>query len=360
MLRDGKPTRDAFMTRYLEIVLRSKLRLLVLIVLLPLVLSALDIYLWRSYEATEVVWVPDATGQGVGYYLGYSPYQSPSQNAARLFSNLLGTQSFNNAIADQLLAEGVIHSDRDRAILIASLSQLTVTPGGAVSSGSSGSSSSGGSGGASPGDHTMTIRFVCSKEAVCLAALPVALDVFKTQYQDLKGRAAASLRAIYEANLTTAQAENAAAIAAIQKYEASHPAPKHADVQSTDPALTALQHDLDQAQKDVDNAQAQLQGLDTLVQLGNGAIANMYAVDAPKIQKGLYGIKGFRTDNLKTDAVVLAACVAAAAVYLILVAFLDRGVRDPNEIKNKLGKPVVVVPAFQSRARSRSLRKKNA
>src|SRR5712664_4059058 len=90
-----RPSGGIRLTRYLDIVFRSKLRLLVLLLALPIAVSAIDLYLWRSYEVTEVVWVDDPSifGRGTTSALGYNAYLTPAQNAALLFSNLLGTQS---------------------------------------------------------------------------------------------------------------------------------------------------------------------------------------------------------------------------------------------------------------------------
>lgn len=349
------------MTRYLEIVFRSKLRLLVLVFVLPVVFSAVDLYLWRSYDASEAVSVDDPStfGQGMSYALGFDPYSTAAQNFARLFSNLIGTQNFNEGIADALVAQNVIHSDAERAALIASLSQLTISPGRLNSSGSSGSSSgTGASGTATNGDHIITIRYICKKEFMCSAVLVAALDVLRAQYSDLKARSAATARAIYEANLKAGEADVAAATAAIQNYQASLPKAKPGSSQNQDPVLTSLQHDLDAAQKEVDNANAQLLNIDTIAQVSKGMANDLSVVDGPRTQRGLYGIKGASSDNLKSDAIAWASCLAVAAAYLILVAFLDRTVRDPAQIKARLGKPVISIPEHISprRGQGRGLR----
>jgi hypothetical protein len=350
MLGDGS-TMPSF-AKNLDILFRSKIRLLVLVVLLPAVLSGVNFYLWRSYEATEVVFVddPNTFGQGLALALGYNPYQTPAQNAAKLFSNLLGTQTFNNALADKLTTQGVIHSDRERASLITSLSQLTVTPGGAPSGGGS---AGGGSAAATPGDRTVTLRTVCSKEYLCLAVLPAALDVYQSQYQDLKARAAATARGIYEANLKAAEAEYAAAIAAMQKYVASLPKTTSHQAQTTDPIMLQLQHDLDSTQKAVDDARAKVKSIDTLTQVTKGLVSDMFVVDGPRTQKGLYGIKGLRNEHIKTAAIAFGACLVAGIAYVILVAFLDRAVRNIEEIKNRFDRPVIAIPSYESPAAHR-------
>jgi hypothetical protein len=319
------------------------------------VFSAVDLYLWRSYSASEAVWVddPGTFGQGISNALGFDPYSTAAQNFARLFSNLVGTQSFNDGIADKLVTQNMIHSDAERGTLISSLSLLTISPGRSSSSGSSSGSASGSSGTSTNGDHIISIQYVCKKEVFCPAVLLAALDVLRVQYSELKARSAATARAIYEANLKAGEADVAAATAAIQKYQASLPKAKAGSSQNQDPVLTSLQHDLDAAQKEVDTAKAELLTIDTVAQVSKGMANDLYVVDGPRVQKGLYGIKGASNDNVKSDAIAWASCLAVAAVYLILVAFLDRTVRDPAQLKKRLGKPVTSIPEYVSQQRQR-------
>jgi hypothetical protein len=265
---------------------------------------------------------------------------------------MIGTQSYNDALADQLLAQGVIHTGQERAMVIGSLDQLTVTPGGAVTSRSSGGSSgtSGGTGG-NPPDHTLTMRYVCKQVDLCIRLLPVALDVFRSNYADLKAQAAATARAVYEPQLRAAQAQLASATDAYQRYEASLPAKSSkSPTQSSHVDVTqqALLHDIDQAQHAVDVAQTQLQNIDNITLVANALLSNIYVIDGPKMGDAMLGIPGFGKGNLKVDGIIWATCIAAAAAYLILVGFLDRTVREPDEIKNRLGKSVVTIPAYQS------------
>jgi hypothetical protein len=336
--------------RYLEIVFRSKLRLLALILVFPLAFTAVDFYLWRTYDTSELVWVddPGTFGQGTASALGFDPYSTPSQNFARLFSNLIGTQSFNEAVADKLMTTGAIHTTAERTALITSLAQLTVSPGRVTGSG--GSQGSSGGGGGANGDHIITIRFICKKEALCLAVLSAVLDVFRAQYSDLKARSAATARAIYVANLKQGQADLAAATSAIEKYEASKPkSTKGAPQNTQDPILTGLQHQLDSAQKEVDNANAQILQIDTISQITAGITNDLSVIDQPQTKGGLFGVRGLGNDNLKADAIALACCLIAAAAYLVLVAFLDRTVRDANQISARLQKPVIAIPDYTTR-----------
>ena len=341
------------MIRYLEIVFRSKLRLLVLILVFPLAFTAVDFYLWRTYDASELVWVddPGTFGQGTASALGFDPYSTPAQNFARLFSNLVGTQSFNGAVADKLMTTGAIQTTAERTALITSLAQLTVSPGRVTGSGGGGGGGSQGSGGGGAnGDHIITIRFICKKEALCLAVLSAVLDVFRAQYSDLKARSAATARAIYVANLKQGQADLAAATSAIEKYEASKTkSTKGAPQNTQDPILTGLQHQLDSAQKEVDNANAQILQIDTISQVTQGITNDLSVIDQPQTKAGLFGVRGLGNDNLKADAIAAASCLIAAAAYLVLVAFLDRTVRDANQISARLQKPVIAIPDYTTR-----------
>lgn len=333
------------LSRYLEIAFRSKLRLIVLVVLLPVALSGLNFYLWRSYDSVEVVYIddPQIFGQGMGSQLGFNPYETVGQNYAQVFSNQLGTQSFNNAMIDSLTAQGTAQSDLERKALLASLTGLTLTPGG--------STLGSGAVAAIAADHAITFHYVCTKEVICATVLATVLPVFRSQYADLKSQAAAKARTVYEPMLKDAEARHAAAVAAVQHYLATKPANDHGTQQS-DPVLTALQAEIADAQKDIDLAQGQLQHVDTITQIANTIASDLHVVDGPRTLPGLYGIKGFRNDNLKTDAIVFIGCLLAAAAYLVLVGFLDRTVRDPGQLK-ALGRPVITIPDYQAQASRR-------
>jgi hypothetical protein len=333
------------LSRYFEIFFRSKLRLVALLLILPLALSALNLYLWRSYVATEVVWVDDlgTFGQGAALAVGYNTYLTPAQNAALRFANVMGNQSFNSALGDKLVADGVINPGQERTALIASLGSLTVSPGGVTTAGSSATTGAG----FSP-DHIVTVSYLCKAKAVCLAVLAEALDVYRSLYSDLKARGVAAARSIYEAQLTTAKAQRASALAALQAYDASQAKKGTQNGSSlSDPVRTQLTHDYDAIQKTVDQVTLEVQSVDTAAQLTTGVSSDMYVIDSPKIQPGQFGIPGFRSDNLKTDAIILVGCLAAAVAYLVLVAFLDRTVRDPGEIKARMGKAVFAIPDFR-------------
>ena len=341
------------MTRYLEILFRSKLRLVLLVVLLPLALSVLDLTLWRSYDVAEVIWVddPNTFGPQAAPSLGYNPYLTPSQNEVLLFSNMLGTQTFNNALLDNLAAAGAIQTPRDRAAVAASLGSLTIAPGGAASAGVGGTDYS--------PNRIMTLRYVCADEALCKSVLTAALDVYRVEYSKQKARTVETAKAIYANQLKAAEAQVAAGISTLQAYDAAHPRAQGSS-DNADPVRNSLQHNLDQAQQAVDKVKADMAQLEATTQVSNGITGDMAVIDAPRTARGLFGIRGMRSDNLKTDAIVFAVCLIAAVTYLVLVAFLDRTVREPSEITGRFAKLVVTIPDYQQVRRWRWLHRKKA
>jgi len=335
------------MITYLEIIFGSKLRLLALVIVLPVVFAGADLYLWRSYTATEVIWVPDPStyAQNLTYNLGFDPYSTPGQNFGRLFSNLLGAASFNTALLTQLSDGGAIPTARDRSIVSASLNQIQVAPGRATGS-------SAGGGAAANGDHIVTVKYTCSKKDVCVEVLQAVLNVFVTTYVALKTKAANGSKAIYEAQLVTDEAEVASIQKQIQDFIKAQPKSTHLQ-QINDPVLTGLQHQQDAAQKAVDADNAQILSVQTLLQALSAMFADVTVIDGPTLQPGLYGINGLGNDNIKTIAIALAGCLVAAVIYVMLVAFMDRTVRDPNALKNRLQVKVIPIADYQERAKPR-------
>jgi hypothetical protein len=100
-------------------------------------------------------------------------------------------------------------------------------------------------------------------------------------------------------------------MAALQSYDAQHPG-------VLDSTRITLQRNLDQAHAAVDRARAELAQLETVNLVSNGITGDMAVIDAPTTARGLFGISGMRSDNLKTDAMVFAACLVAAIAYLVL------------------------------------------
>ncbi|HKW60264.1 MAG TPA: hypothetical protein VJR46_10995 [Candidatus Dormibacteraeota bacterium] len=341
------------MSTYLEVVFRSKFRLLALILVLPVVFAAVDLYLWRSYTASEVVWVPDpgSYNQNLNTYLGFDQFATPSQNFARLFSNLLGVANFNAALMSKLDSEGAFESAHDRSAVSASLNQIGVAPGRASGSGAA---AGGGGGGAALGDHVVTARYTCSRRALCVSVLTSVLSVFVSTYIDLKTKAANDSRAIYLSQLATDQAQVKSIQAQIESYIKSHPSQRNQSQQS-DPILSGLQHQLDQSQKAVDADNAQILSIDTLLHQVSAMLADVTVIDGPALQGGLLGLSGVGSDNLKTDAIAFAGCLVAAVIYVMLVAFTDRTIRDPNVVKNRLRVKVIPIPDYQQK-RSRRQR----
>lgn len=342
------------MNRYLEIFFRSKWRLVFIVILLPLALSGLDLYLWRSYSVSEVIWVddPSAFGPAAAPSLGYNPYLTPSQNEVLLFSNMIGTEKFNDAMVSKLTDQGVIKTPRDRATVLASLSTLSIAPGGVVSSAAATAS------GYSP-NRIMTLQYTCSDQELCKTVLADALDVYRAEYSDQKARAVATARAIYQSQLASAQTRVSTTVAALQAYNKDHPSAQGAAADA-DPIRNSLNHDVDQAEANVDEARKNLEQVETAAQISNGVTGDMAVLDPPTTARGLFGIPGMQSSNLKTDAIVLAVCLVAAIAYVLLVAFLDRTVREPDEVITRTGKSVVTIRDYAQRRWPWNLRRKAA
>jgi hypothetical protein len=179
------------------------------------------------------------------------------------------------------------------------------------------------------------------------------VDVYRIQQAALNASTAAAARDVYQKAEKAAEQALASAIAAVTAYEASHPV-KAGQAQPADPELAALQHEVDLAQGEIDKDKQRLGNIDLVEQTWNGMVISMSLVDGPTIEKGLFGIRGLRSDNLKTDGIAAAAGAAAAAIYVLLIAFLDHTIRHPDELKRRYSTKVVTVPEYHARARARA------
>ena len=310
------------MSRYLEPLFRHWIQFVALLLVIPVALVAGNLAFLRTHQASAQLWVDNPS------YLGtaasppdWSQYLSPAQNETDSLTQALKTQSFKDSVADSLVASGAITTRKQRGEVVGSMrSALRVT---------------------ASGTHLVSLTYSCDRAALCLGVVTATIDQYRQQLADSQRNQAAVAEAFYTTQLATAQTNLTTAQAALSTYLVEHPG-----AGLTDPTGTA-----DKLQRDVTTSRAIISSLsDKLTQTQLTAAASKKVVDtvsriadAPAIDGGnILGAPETKRALLESGVSWL-----VAIAYLALLAWLDRTVRDPQDLERKVQVPVLAtIPHF--------------
>lgn len=312
------------MARYVEILFRYWARFAVILILLPVPVSIATLLYFRTVQATANLWVQDPTYFGTNVssnsVSGWNQYLTPAQNVNDELTQYLQTTSFLYAVGDKLPTMGVTDL-HERNLLINSMTANVHI--------------------VSTGSHLLTLTFSCQKAASCTAVLGATVAVFQDRLtQALKSQQQLSTTFL-QAQLDAAQKRYATSQAALETYLAAHPgilaAPSGQQTGNTqlDALVTQAQLDRDQVtqlQNQLGQAQFTFAAADRFIQ------NDIQVVDEPRITKG--GILGDGS-SMKRAAIVWLAAVGVAAVYLVLVVWMDKTARDTRELAGRLSVPIL-------------------
>jgi capsular polysaccharide biosynthesis protein len=310
------------MARYIEILFRHWVRFALLLVVLPLPVSAATLVYYRTVQATTNIWV-----ESPAYYSttssnvpGWNQYLTPAQNETDQLGQYLQTNSFLTAIGDEVASSGIA-DPKERTKLVSSIPKnMHVT---------------------ANGSHVVTIKFSCSHASSCTAVLSATIKVFQTNLADaLKAQQQLST-AFLQSQLTTAQQSADTSAAALEKYLGDHPGVLAAS-NGQPAAYPELNRLLSRAQSDHDQVnllQGQLaQSQFTFAYADNFIKTSTKVVDAPGISSG--GLMGDGS-SLRRAAIVWLVAVGIAAAYLVILVWIDQTARDSKELINRLSLPVL-------------------
>jgi hypothetical protein len=313
------------MARYVEIVFRHWLRFLLLLVLMPGVLSGASILLLRTYQASAALWVTTPA------YLGsaaepadWNRYLTPAQNQQDSLGQMLETRSFGNALGQRLLDSGVLPNDAAVGQVLGSLSKnLTVQ---------------------AAGSHLVSITYTCDRPPVCLGVIDGVVAVYHDRLTELQKLQSDLASSFLTSQLKEAQVALDTSETNLRTYLSAHPGTMLIQAPAI-PELDLLVRRVDLDRSEVTHLTEQLGG----VHYSSAAAARVVdsianVIDPPKISRsGIIGGSGAR----RRAILVVLACWAAVTAYLLLLAWLDRTARDPQEIERRLPVPVLVtIPHF--------------
>lgn len=320
--------------RYIEILFRYWVRFAIILVLLPVPVSAATLIYFRTVQAATSIWVADPTyfGSNVNSntIAGWNQYLTPAQNEADQLGQYLQTKSFLDDVGVQLESAGIT-SAAERDKLINSIAKnLKVTP---------------------VGSHLLSLTFSCDHSSNCTAVLTATIAVFQDRLtQSLKSQEQLST-SFLQSQLTDAQKRSANSEAQLESYLNQHPGLAvslngSSGIPELDRLVTQAQQDsaqVIQLESQLGQAQFTFAAADKFIQ------SSVNVVDPPRVTAG--GIMGDGS-SLKRAAIVWLVAAGVAAVYLAFLVWTDKTARETGELLHRLSVPVLAtVPQLAARER---------
>jgi capsular polysaccharide biosynthesis protein len=306
------------MAKVAEILFRHKIRFVAL-VLIPIALAGTVALVFASYRATATLRIEDPSAFGSSFIpVGWSLNQTPAQNLADSFGQVVKTSAFAQDLSDRLSAQGAVSGSSE-------LKQTLASVGANFKAGASDS-------------HLVTLAYTCPRSSLCQSVMSDAIAIYQDQVIVIQKSQATAANVFWSAQLKDAQANLANAMTAVHDYAAANPGTP-VDVSSSDPQAAQLANDVQLWRAKVDEAQnsmGQAQYLAT-------ASARFFQVgttvaDEPHIAGSRF--VGDRS-SLVPAGIVLLAGLALVGAYAWLVAWSDGTAGDPKALERRLGVPVV-------------------
>jgi capsular polysaccharide biosynthesis protein len=306
------------MAKAAEILFRHKIRFVAL-VLIPIALAGSIAVVFASYRATATLRIEDPSTFGASFVpVGWSPGQTPAQNLADSFSQVVKTSAFAQSLSGRLSLEGAVSGASELRQTLASVAASFK---------------------ASPSDsHLVTLTYSCSRPSLCQAVMTDTVAIYQDQLIGLQKSESAAANVFWSGQLKDAQANLASAMTALHDYAAANPGTS-VDVSSSDPQAAQLANDVqlwrakvDEAQNNLSQAQYLATASARFLQVGTTV------ADAPHIAGSRF--VGDRS-SLLPAGIVLVAGLALIVAYLLLLAWSDGTAGDAKALERRLGVPVV-------------------
>jgi capsular polysaccharide biosynthesis protein len=314
------------MVKYIEILFRFKFRFAFLLLLLPAVVGGITVLLFPSYRASAQLWVDDPSYFGGSTPAGWSQYLTSAQNEQDSLIQLLSTRSFNEDLYRRLATDIPNPTERSAAV---NGSKLTI---------------------AAAGTHLISVTATCVKQPDCIALVNRSVEALRDEQIQMEKDNAAAGVTFLTSQMQQAKTSQTGAEDALRKYIASHPGIKvdsNTDPNTiNDPELSRLATEVQAKRSAVNNLQDQINRNSNIASASTALIqAGPRMVDPPLIQKG--GLTGDGS-GLRKAALTGGAVLALGAVYLFLLGWLDKTLRDPHDIERRFKLPVVTtIPELQ-------------
>ena len=306
------------MAKYVDILFRHRLRFLILLVALPLEVAIACIVLFPHQSAVSTLWVDTPAYFSISpAATGWNQYLTPAQNTQDAMDQLRNTGAFVHTLGLDLDTIGTFRDSGERDSVLATVTtDLHVT---------------------ATGSHLVVLAYTCPRQPICTNVLTNAVRIYRDWLADQQTAQAKVAIDFYSGQLNDAVAKLQADETALNQYVDTHPGVKPTDA----PLIPEFDQLLRNEEQDRVEVAALQQKLDS-IRLTDAAAAQidstvLKVVDPPHVVGG-------QLSSLprKQMAIAAGSVVALGLVVLIVMAWFDRNVRQPQELESRLRIPVVV------------------
>jgi hypothetical protein len=306
------------MAKVAEILFRHKIRFFAL-ALIPIALGGSVAVVFASYRATATLRIEDPSAFGESFIpIGWSPGQTPAQNLAESFGQVVKTSAFTQGLSDRLSAEGAVSGSSE-------LKQTLATVGANFKASASDS-------------HLVSLTYTCPRSSLCESVMSDAIAIYQDQVIGIQKSQSAAANVFWSGQLKDAQANLANAMTALHDYAAANPGTP-VDVSSSDPQAAQVANDVQLWRAKVDEAQNSLGQAQYLATASARYLqVGTTVADPPHIVGSRF--VGDRS-SLVPGGIVLLAGLALVGAYVLLVAWSDGTAGEPKALERRLGVPVV-------------------
>jgi hypothetical protein len=305
------------LAKYVDILFRHRLRFFILFIALPLELAAACVVLFPHETAVSSLWVDTPAYFSISpAATGWNQYLTPAQNTLDALEQLRSTAAFAHTLGVDLDAMGTFRDRAERDSVLGSLGtdlHLTVT-----------------------GSHLVVLTYTCPRGPICIAVLTTTVQIYRNWLADQQTAQAQVAIDFYTGQLADAQNKLQTDEIALNQYAAAHPTLKPADAPLI-PEYDQLIRNVDQDRIEVAALQQKLDGI-KLTDAAAAEIDNtvLKTVDPARIVGGQLSAL-----PRKQMAIAGLGGLAVAVIVLVLMAWLDRTIREPRELEKHLRIPVV-------------------
>lgn len=316
------------MFKYLEVVFRHWFRFVLVCLVVPALGGGAALFLFQGKDGSAQLWVDTPSYIGnVSTASGWNQYLTPAQNTVDSLNQLVQTDAFYTQLGQALIDTKTVGSFGERDQVLSDVrTSLSIT---------------------STGSHLVTLRVECPTAQACIQVLNTTVSTHREWLIQTEKQQADVASQFYTSQLLQAKQRLQTAIDSLNSYLAIHPVPQTIN-RSPDPQFDRLQSDVQQAQVQVNDIQDKLQS----IQFSNDAAAEidqtaLRVVDPPRTSGGRF------TSRTKKMAMVFAVGAAVPGLaYLVFLGWIDRTIRNPKEIENRIGARVVATIGHLTAERS--------
>jgi uncharacterized protein involved in exopolysaccharide biosynthesis len=306
------------LAKYVDILFRHRLRFLILLVVLPVEVAIACIPIFPHESAVSSLWVDTPAYFSISpAATGWNQYLTPAQNTQDALDQLRNTGAFVHTLGLDLDTIGTFRDTAERNSVLASVTtDLHVT---------------------ATGSHLVVMTYTCPREPICTNVLTNTVQIYRNWLADQQTAQAKVAIDFYTGQLNDAVAKLQADETALNQYVDSHPSVKPSDA----PLIPEFDQLLRNVEQDRIEVAALQQKLDA-IKLTDAAAAQidstvLKVVDPPHVV-------GSQLSSMprKQMAIAAGAALALGLLVLIVMAWFDRNVREPQELESRLRIPVVV------------------